>query len=281
MTTNAEQIPTAEGQSPGNPSPNPARSHRELNNRAMDTAMLAAEERGHGRSDLARYWYRQALHHEMENLARYYWEQGLLPSITHRSAGWLAMNAGDPALARDLALRGLSIEPHPMIKPELEDLLAKANCALNFPKHPGHGNPIQKDPPLRGYQRHPGPSARTSGHHGHHAGYPDSAEWHSHHRPPNSGTPTETPPPSGKEQTLMHYPLKRFSDRAAAEDALEEIQLDRNFQDAFLVTGIEPSGRTEYLIGIRAPRHGRMLLIDEDQMEAAWIDSLENGPAPA
>lgn len=64
----------------------------------------------------------------------------------------------------------------------------------------------------------------------------------------------------------MNYPLKRFSDRAAAEDAPEEIQIDRNFQDAFLITGIESSGRTEYLIGIRAPRHGRMLLIDEDQM---------------
>lgn len=55
MTAKAEQNPTAEGPSPGNPGPNPARSHQELNNRAMDTAMLAAEERGQGRSDLARY----------------------------------------------------------------------------------------------------------------------------------------------------------------------------------------------------------------------------------
>lgn len=49
MTATPEQNPTAEGQSPGNPDPNPARSHRELNNRTIGTAMLAAEERGHGR----------------------------------------------------------------------------------------------------------------------------------------------------------------------------------------------------------------------------------------
>lgn len=79
----------------------------------------------------------------------------------------------------------------------------------------------------------------------------------------------------------MNYPLKRFSDRAAAEDAPEEIQIDRNFQDAFLITSIEPSSQAEYLIGIRAPRHGRMLLLDEEQMEADRIDSLESGAAPA
>ena len=58
MTATPEQNPTAEGQSPGNPGPNPTRSHQELNNRAMDTAMLAAAERARGRSGLARYCYR-------------------------------------------------------------------------------------------------------------------------------------------------------------------------------------------------------------------------------
>ena len=149
--------------------------HLELSNRAMDTAELADSERRRGRWSLARYWYRQSLHHEMENLALYYWDQGLLPSITHRSAGWLAMSAGDAALARDLAARGLSVEPHPMIKPELEELRNRANYELLFPNHPDLRDRVAKplclQPPT-----HPGRRQRVPGRHGHHAGYPDKTE---------------------------------------------------------------------------------------------------------
>ena len=149
--------------------------HLELNNRAMDTAILADSERHRGRYDLAHYWYRQALHHEMANLALYYQQQGLLPSIAHRSAGWLAMRAGCPALARDLAERGLSVEPHPMIKPEQEELRNRANYELLFPNHPDLRDRVAKplclQPPP-----HPGRRQWVPGQHSHHAGYPDKTE---------------------------------------------------------------------------------------------------------
>ena len=85
------------------------------------------------------------------------------------------MNAVAPALARDLALCGLSIEPHPMIKPELEDLLRQAHYALDFPKHPGHGDPLRQGRPCT-RARHPGPNQKVPGRHDHHAGYPDNTE---------------------------------------------------------------------------------------------------------
>lgn len=133
----------------------------------------------------------------MENLALYYWEQGRLSSIPHRSAGWLALHAGEPALARALVRRGLSIEPHPMIKPELEALLRQAHYAQDFPKCCGHGDLLSKEP-SRPQLRHPGPGALVSGQHGHHAGYPDNPEWWFRNNPPNGGSPRENPSNNAK-----------------------------------------------------------------------------------
>lgn len=165
------------------------RPHRELNNQAMTAAMLADMERSRGRRDLAKYWFNQALHYEMANLALYFFEQGLLPSITHRSAGWLAMSAGDAALARDLAARGLSIEPHPMIKPELEELRNQANYVLAFPNCPENPGGLGKIDHIA-VARHPGRRQRVPGRHSHHAGFPDKSERWFRNNPSNTGTPT-------------------------------------------------------------------------------------------
>ena len=150
--------------------------HRELSNRAMTLADRADSEKRRGRSALARQWYRMALHYELENLALYGRQQGLLSSIAHRSAGWLALHAGDPALARDLAERGLSREPHPMIKPELEDLRRQADYKLLFPNHPELRDRVVAEPLCLRPPTHPGPRQGVPGGHGHHAGYPDKTE---------------------------------------------------------------------------------------------------------
>lgn len=185
MANSAEQNPSPPATPEVPPGQVITKPHLELSNRAMNTAELADSERRRGRWSLARYWYRQALHHEMENLALYYWDQGLLPSITHRSAGWLALSAGDPALARDLADRGLSREPHPMIKPELEDLRRQADYELLFPNHPELRGRVVAEPLCLRPPTHPGPRQGVPGGHGHHAGYPDKTEtWFRKGQPP-------------------------------------------------------------------------------------------------
>ena len=190
MTNFAGQNPPPDTGNPVPPGQVVSKPHLDLNNKAMDTAMLADSERRRGRWSLARYWYHQALHHEMENLTLYYWDQGLLPSITHRSAGWLAMRAGDPALARDLAERGLSIDPHPMIKPELEQLRDMANYVLTFPNCPENPGGLGRIDRIS-TARHPGPCQRVSGWHSHHAGFPDKTERWFRNSAPNTGTPTD------------------------------------------------------------------------------------------
>ena len=77
----------------------------------------------------------------------------------------------------------------------------------------------------------------------------------------------------------MQYHLKRYETREAAKTALENIQWERDFQESFIVETPPGRGPMEYLIGIRS-REGRMLLLDEDRMEADWIDSLERHNIP-
>lgn len=189
MTTPNEQNPSPAAGSEVPPGQVVTKPHLDLSNKAMDAAFLADGERRRGRWSLAKYWYQQALHHEMANLALYGREQGLMSSVTHRSAGWLAMSAGEPALARDLALRGLSIEPHPMIKPELEELRNRANYVLAFPNCPENPGGLGEIDHIA-MARHPG-RRRVSGRHGHHAGFPDKAERWFRNNPPNTGTPTD------------------------------------------------------------------------------------------
>ena len=252
--------------------------HQELNNKAMELAFFADREKRRGRPLLTQYWFRLALNYELENLAAYGIETGLLPSLTHRSAGWLALSAQEPALAKELAQRGLEREPHPMIQPELQDLLRAADYALNYPNHSGHAPDLPKEqfpfPP-----RHPGPGAKVPGFgkdrrntHGH-GGLTDAAA----HLFQNRKYRDPSPPPL--ETKMSAVPYKIYTERAAAEADLAELQLHRDFQDAFLLEGWNAAGEKEWLLGIQAPRLGRMLLIAEDQLEAAEIDKSEKAAA--
>ena len=245
---------------------------QKLNNRAMDLAFFARREKSRGRRALAQQWFRMALHYELENLAGYGIQSGLLASIAHRSAGWLALDAYNPALARELAQRGLENDPHPAIKPELADLLQAAEDAIAFPEHEGHQDRLPKDPPWRPIAYHPNLNTEATGRHAHHAGYPDAAEPHFRHQPANTAP---------REEQVMEIKLKRYADRQEAEEALEDLQMHDGFQEAFLNKVLSPEGRTEYLLGLYAPSMGRMLLIDEDQQEARQIDHWEQAAAAA
>ena len=156
MTATTEQNPTTERQSPDNPGPNPPR----------------AEQPGHRHG----YVGRRGARSRTLRLGAVLVPPG--PAPRNGEPDPLFLGAGaiaqpDPpqrrltaqerralALARDLARRGLSIEPHPMIEPDLEDLLRQAQYALAFPHRPGHGDPLcpgRSWPPAR----HTGPSQKV------------------------------------------------------------------------------------------------------------------------
>lgn len=78
----------------------------------------------------------------------------------------------------------------------------------------------------------------------------------------------------------MQYHLKRYETREEAQEALDNIRADTYFREAFIVETPPGRGPQEYLIGLRV-KEGRMLLVDEDRMEADWIDSLERHGIPA
>ena len=73
----------------------------------------------------------------------------------------------------------------------------------------------------------------------------------------------------------MQYHLKCYATPDEAQAALDNIQLDRSFLDeAYILTTVPEQGPTEYRIALHT-REGRMLLVDEERMEADGIEGQE------
>ena len=72
---------------------------------AMEAAFFADQERKAGNEKKAAPLFEQALQLELQALAATEKSEGLWWSILHRSAGWLALDCGQPRLAEKLGLR--------------------------------------------------------------------------------------------------------------------------------------------------------------------------------
>lgn len=228
---------------------------KEHHDRAMDLAFWAGQERHHNPA-LREQLFRMALQEELQALtllgSR---SEQLADGFLHRSAAWLALNSGQPQLAWELANRPLQFNPENSFAAELQEVRALARFAL---KNPGQPLPERGYYPPLAWTAQPGPSEPC-----------EKAN-------PPAALAAENPLP---EPQNMKYPPKTYSSQAEAQEDLEALQMHQGFENAFLLGGWNAAGQPEWLIGIYAPRLGRMLLIDEDQREAAWIDSLKKADA--
>ena len=229
---------------------------KEHHDRAMDLAFWAGLERQHNPA-LREQLFRMALQEELKALTLLGTRsEQLADGILHRSAAWLALNSGQPQLAWELANRPLQFNPENPFAAELREVRALARQALENPRQP---IPEQGYYPALAWTAEPGACA--------------------------AGAKTNTPAPAAEnplpEHKNMKYPPKTYASQAKAQEDLESLQMHAGFENAFLLGGWNAAGQPEWLLGIYAPRLGRMLLIDEDHLEARQIDRWEQAAAAA
>ena len=93
----------------------------------MEAAFFADVERKNGNEEKAAPLFERALELELQALAELTENEGLWWSVLHRSAGWLALDCGQPRLAERLACTALAGEPDPAIANQLREVLEAAN----------------------------------------------------------------------------------------------------------------------------------------------------------
>lgn len=104
---------------------------------AMDTAQIAGNEYRTGNKALGHPLFQIALQHELNAIVAIPTRaRQLSASVLHRSCAWLALNAGQPRLAKEPAERVLKVNPDGIFANELEEVLAVAEQALANPDQP-------------------------------------------------------------------------------------------------------------------------------------------------
>ena len=94
---------------------------------AMEAAFFADQERKAGNEQKAAPLFERALQLELQALAATEKTDGLWWSILHRSAGWLALDCGQPRLAEKLACAALAGDPDPAMAGQLREVLTTAH----------------------------------------------------------------------------------------------------------------------------------------------------------
>ena len=99
---------------------------------AMEAAFFADQERKAGNEQKAAPLFEQALQLELQALAATEKAEGLWWSILHRSAGWLALDCGQPRLAEKLACAALAGDPDPAMAGQLREVLTAAHKRMGL-----------------------------------------------------------------------------------------------------------------------------------------------------
>ena len=99
----------------------------DLHNQAMELTDAALRKRRQGNGAAARELFGQALQQELAALAALDEPDNLARAILHRSAGWLALDCGQPRLAEKLACAALAGDPDPAMAEQLREVLAAAH----------------------------------------------------------------------------------------------------------------------------------------------------------
>ena len=99
---------------------------------AMEAAFFADQERKAGNEQKAAPLFEQALQLELQALAATEKTDGLWWSILHRSAGWLALDCGQPRLAEKLACAALAGDPDPAMAGQLREVLTTAHKRMGL-----------------------------------------------------------------------------------------------------------------------------------------------------
>ena len=94
---------------------------------AMEAAFFADMERKSGNAEKAASLFEEALNLELQAIEELTKDEGPWWSILHRSAGWLALDCGQPRLAEKLACTALAGEPDSTIADQLREVLEAAN----------------------------------------------------------------------------------------------------------------------------------------------------------
>ena len=108
---------------------------------AMEAAFFADQERKAGNEQKATPLFEQALQLELQALAATEKAEGLWWSILHRSAGWLALDCGQPRLAEKLACAALAGDPDPAMAGQLREVLTAAHKRMGVDGNAGNAAP--------------------------------------------------------------------------------------------------------------------------------------------
>ena len=96
-------------------------------NQAMELTDAALRERRQGKDAAAKESFERALQQELAAIANLDESDNLARSIIHRSAGWLALDCGQPRLAEKLACAALAGDPDPAMAGQLREVLTAAH----------------------------------------------------------------------------------------------------------------------------------------------------------
>ena len=96
-------------------------------NQAMELTDAALRKRRQGNDAAAKEFFGQALQQELAAIADLDEPDNLAWSILHRSAGWLALDCGQPRLAEKLACAALAGDPDPAMAHQLREVLTAAH----------------------------------------------------------------------------------------------------------------------------------------------------------
>ena len=96
-------------------------------NQAMALTDAALRKRRQGKDAAAKEFFGQALQQELAAIADLDESDNLARSILHRSAGWLALDCGQPRLAEKLACAALAGDPDPAMAHQLREVLTAAH----------------------------------------------------------------------------------------------------------------------------------------------------------
>ncbi len=108
---------------------------------AMEAAFFADAARRQGNPEKAAELFAQALDWELRCLAEMKPTDGLRWSVLHRSAGWLALDCGQPRLAEKLACAALAGDPDPAMAGQLREVLAAAHKRMGVGGNAGIASP--------------------------------------------------------------------------------------------------------------------------------------------
>ena len=108
---------------------------------AMEAAFFADAARRDGNQEKAAELFAQALDWELRCLAEMKSTDNLTRSILHRSAGWLALDCGQPRLAEKLACAALAGDPDPAMAGQLREVLAAAHKRMVVAGNAGSAAP--------------------------------------------------------------------------------------------------------------------------------------------